>query len=293
MELDFSYVDLNDISEVVANIRPNTAMIWAESPTNPLLELVDLPALVAAVRTEEAARRARMPAATLGALPCGGRILVCVDNTFATAWNQRPLRLGVDLVMLSTSKYIGGHSDMIGGALITADTLLSQRLSFLKSRVGAVAGPFDAYLGLRGLKTLALRMERQCSNAQRVAEFLEGHPCILEAHYPGLPSNRFYDLCQRQMRTGGAVVTVRMKCRPGEEEMATMRHFFAGLRYWVLAESLGGVESMINHSATMSHGSMTKAERTEVGVHDTTLRLSVGIEDVDDLIRDLANALGD
>jgi len=280
MQMDFTYTNLNDLNTVCQNIRDNTRMIWVESPTNPLLELVDIAALVDAVRNFEREKNRT-----------GERILICADNTFATAWNQRPLRLGVDIVMLSTSKYIGGHSDMTGGALITSDAALSDRLNFLKSAVGGIAAPFEAYLALRGLKTLAIRMERQCSNALKVAQFLEKHPSVSEVYYPLLDSNPQVELCRRQMRSGGAVVTARIKAMAGKTEVETLRHFFAGLRYWVLAESLGGVESTINHSASMSHGSMSKEERAAVGVHDTTLRLSVGIESVDDLIRDLDHAL--
>ncbi|CAJ1400153.1 unnamed protein product [Effrenium voratum] len=195
-------------------------------------------------------------------------------------------------VMLSASKYIGGHSDMTGGALVTGDEAIAQRLAALAKSVGAIASPFEAYLALRGMKTLAVRMERQCSNAQRVAEFLEKHPQVTEVHYPGLTSHPQHELCMRQMRSGGAVVTVRLKgSADSESDLELMRRFFGRLQIWVLAESLGGVESMINHSATMSHGSMTKEQRAEVGVYDTTLRLSVGLEDIDDLLADLEHAL--
>ncbi|CAJ1437019.1 unnamed protein product [Effrenium voratum] len=194
--------------------------------------------------------------------------------------------------MLSASKYIGGHSDMTGGALVTGDEAIAQRLAALAKSVGAIASPFEAYLALRGMKTLAVRMERQCSNAQRVAEFLEKHPQVTEVHYPGLTSHPQHELCMRQMRSGGAVVTVRLKgSADSESDLELMRRFFGRLQIWVLAESLGGVESMINHSATMSHGSMTKEQRAEVGVYDTTLRLSVGLEDIDDLLADLEHAL--
>ncbi|CAK9027474.1 unnamed protein product [Durusdinium trenchii] len=279
MNLHFTFLDLNDVKSVCDQIREDTGMIWVETPTNPLLALVDIPRLVEAVA---AARQGK-----------GERILICADNTFATAWNQQPLKMGVDIVMLSASKYIGGHSDMTGGALVTADKTLADRLGALAKSVGAIASPFEAYLALRGMKTLAVRMERHCGNAQRLAEFLSQHPQISEVHYPGLPSHPQHSLCKKQMRTGGAVVTVRLKgaSSGGETDLDVMKRFFSKLRIWVLAESLGGVESMINHSATMSHGSMTKEQRAEVGVYDTTLRLSVGIEDVTDLIDDLNEAL--
>ncbi|GAB1440450.1 cystathionine gamma-synthase [Providencia sp.] len=260
------YVDLNNLEEIVVKIKENTRLIWIESPTNPLLELVDINAICSLAKKHN--------------------ILTCVDNTFATAWNQKPLELGADLVMLSASKYIGGHSDLIGGAVITSQEDLASRLDFLKTTLGAIASPFDAYLALRGLKTLALRMSAQCSNAQKVAEYLLTHPKVEQVYYPGLPSHPQYELGKKQMRTGGAVVTIKLK---GSIEEA--KAFLAKVTYFVLAESLGGVESMVNHSATMSHGSMTKEERENIHVYDTTLRLSVGIEDISDLLNDLETAL--
>ncbi|MBC8950026.1 cystathionine gamma-synthase [Xenorhabdus ehlersii] len=262
----FDYVDLNNLTEVEAKIKDNTRLIWIESPTNPLLELVDIKRICAFAKNYN--------------------ILTCVDNTFATAWNQKPLELGADVVMLSTSKYIGGHSDLIGGAVITHRNDLANKLDFLKTTMGAIASPFDAYLALRGLKTLALRMSAQCANALEIANFLQSHPSIEQVYYPGLPTHPHYSICQQQMRAGGAVVTIKLK--------GTLEHtkrFLSKLRYFVLAESLGGVESMVNHSATMSHGSMTKEEREEIGIYDTVLRLSVGIEDIRDLLADLEQAL--
>ncbi|SFN35723.1 trans-sulfuration enzyme family protein [Xenorhabdus japonica] len=262
----FDYVDLNNLTEVKAKIKDNTRLIWIESPTNPLLELVDIKSICA--------------------FATNYNILTCVDNTFATAWNQKPLELGADLVMLSTSKYIGGHSDLIGGAVITHRNDLANRLDFLKTTIGVIASPFDAYLALRGLKTLALRMSAQCANALKIANFLQSHPNIEQVYYPGLPTHPHYSICQQQMRTGGAVVTIKLK-----GELEDTKIFLSKLRYFVLAESLGGVESMVNHSATMSHGSMTKEEREEVGIYDTVLRLSVGIEDICDLLADIEQAL--
>ncbi|SIO35792.1 PLP-dependent aspartate aminotransferase family protein [Salinivibrio sp. ES.052] len=264
--LTVDYVDLNDLEAVTAVLTSNTAMIWIETPTNPLLELVDIQAISQFAKQHQ--------------------LLTCVDNTFATAWNQTPLTLGADIVMLSTSKYIGGHSDMIGGALITADEALAKKIDFAKTTVGAIASPFDAYLALRGLKTLDLRMHRQCDNAQQVAQALEGHPAIEAVFYPGLSSHPQHALCQRQMRSGGAVVTIQLKGTRVESE-----RFLGRLHYFILAESLGGVESMINHSASMSHGSMRADAREAMGVFDTTFRLSVGIEDSRDLIDDLLQAL--
>ncbi|EGU30335.1 PLP-dependent aspartate aminotransferase family protein [Vibrio scophthalmi] len=264
--LEFSYVNLNDLDAVTAEIRDNTALIWIETPTNPLLELVDVEAICDLAKQHN--------------------ITTCVDNTFSTAWNQRPFDLGADMVMLSTSKYIGGHSDVIGGALITNNPELATQINAYKTTVGAIASPFDSYLALRGLKTLDVRMERHCANALKVAKFLENHPKITEVHYPGLASHPQHALCQRQMKTGGAVVTIRLA--GGEEQV---RQFIAKLRYFVLAESLGGVESMINHTASMSHGSVPKQEREAMGIYFETLRLSIGIEDADDLIDDLQQAL--
>ncbi|MEQ5755730.1 aminotransferase class V-fold PLP-dependent enzyme [Providencia rettgeri] len=260
------YVDLNNLDEVKTKIKDNTRLIWIESPTNPLLELVDINAICSLAKEHN--------------------ILTCVDNTFATAWNQKPLELGADLVMLSASKYIGGHSDLIGGAVITQREDLASRLDFLKTTLGAIASPFDAYLALRGLKTLALRMAAQCSNAAQVAKYLSTHPKVEQVYYPGLPSHPQYELCKKQMRTGGAVVTIKLA-----GDIEDTKVFLSKVKYFVLAESLGGVESMVNHSATMSHGSMTKEERESIQVFDTTLRLSVGIEDITDLLNDLENAL--
>ncbi|HFF9515807.1 TPA: PLP-dependent aspartate aminotransferase family protein [Serratia marcescens] len=264
--MTFTYVDLNDPQAVNAAIQANTRLIWIETPTNPLLELVDIQEVCRIAKAQD--------------------IATCVDNTFASAWNQRPLTLGADIVMLSTSKYIGGHSDLIGGAVITNRQHLAEQLDFIKTTVGAIASPFDAYLALRGLKTLDVRMQRQCQNAQTIAEFLENHPAIVGVCYPGLKSHPQYALCQKQMRSGAAVVTVRLK-----GDIQSVKAFLPRLKYFVLAESLGGVESMVNHSASMSHGAMSREERESIGIYDTTLRLSIGIEDAGDLIGDLDHAL--
>ena len=260
-----SYIDLNDEQSLINTIQENTALIWIETPTNPLLELVDI-AKVCRIAKERA-------------------ITTCVDNTFASAWNHKPLEMGADMVMLSTSKYVGGHSDLIGGAVITNNEALASRLDFIKTTLGSIASPFDAYLALRGMKTLDLRMARQCGNALRVAQYLENHPAIASVYYPGLPSHPQHQLCRQQMRSGGAVVTATLK-----GDIQSLKRFIGGLHYFVLAESLGGVESMINHSASMSHGAMSKEEREAIGVYDTTLRFSVGIEHIDDLLQDLESA---
>lgn len=263
---EIDYVDLNNIDEVQAKIKSNTRLIWIESPTNPLLELVDIKQICQLAKQHN--------------------ILTCVDNTFATAWNQKPLELGADIVMLSASKYIGGHSDLIGGAVIVQREDLASKLDLLKTTLGAIASPFDSYLALRGLKTLALRMAAQCSNALEVAKYLSTHPKIEEIYYPGLPTHPQHHICKAQMRTGGAVVTIKLK-----GDIEDTKKFLSQITYFVLAESLGGVESMVNHSATMSHASMTKEERESIHVYDTTLRLSVGIEDITDLLSDLEKAL--
>ncbi|WP_145521601.1 trans-sulfuration enzyme family protein [Yersinia aldovae] len=262
----FSYIDLNDLEAVNNHIQENTRLIWIETPTNPLLELVDIEAVCQVARAR--------------------KVMTCVDNTFASAWNQRPLILGADIVMLSTSKYIGGHSDLIGGAVITNVHNIAEQLDFCKTTVGAIASPFDAYLALRGMKTLDVRMDRQCSNALKIAHFLEQHPKVLDVHYPGLESHPQHQLCKKQMRSGGAVVSIRLK-----GDITEVKTFISKLNYFVLAESLGGVESMVNHSASMSHGSMSKEEKENIGIYDTTQRLSIGIEDINDLKDDLDQAL--
>lgn len=265
---EFTYMDLNNEIELEQNRRENTRLIWIESPTNPLLRLVDIQIVCALARFHG--------------------ILTCVDNTFATAYNQKPLSIGADLVMLSTSKYIGGHSDLIGGAVIAKDLKLAKELDFIKTAVGAVQAPFDSYLALRGMKTLYLRMERQCANAKQVAEYLEQHDKVRTVYYPGLLSHEQFGLAKKQMRTGGAVVTIRL-----HGELKDANRFVSRLKYFVFAESLGGVESMVNHCATMSHGSMSKEAREKIGIYDTTLRLSVGAENIADLLADLKYALSE
>lgn len=261
-----SYVDLNDIAAIEAAIQDNTALIWIETPTNPLLKLVDLAAITAVARKHA--------------------LLTCVDNTFNSPWNQQPIRFGVDLVMHSTSKYVGGHSDLIGGAVVAATEELHKRLQYIAMSVGAIQGPFDSYQALRGLKTLDLRMQRQSDNAQQIAVHLEQHPAIEKVYYPGLPSHPQHDLCKQQMRCGGAVVTVQL--RGGLEEA---KHAVGRMQYFVLADSLGGVESMINHPFTMSHGSVPENEKLASGITEGLLRLSIGAEAVEDLIAELDYAL--
>ncbi len=261
-----SYVDLNDIEAIEASIQENTALIWIETPTNPLLKLINLQAVANVAKKH--------------------KILSCVDNTFSSPWNQRPIQHGIDLVMHSTSKYIGGHSDLIGGAVIAANKELFEQLQYVSMAVGAIQGPFDSYLALRGLKTLDLRMQRQSENALLIARHLENHPAIKEVYYPGLESHPQHQLCLRQMVSGGAVVSIRLIGNLTEVKAVIER-----LHYFVLADSLGGVESMINHSYSMSHGSMSSLEKEAAGITESLLRLSVGAESVEDLIAELDHAL--
>ena len=267
--LEFSFVDLSDPSRLEPALRPNTRMVWVESPTNPLLKLVDLAAIAEVTR-----RR--------------GILAVC-DNTFASPWVQRPLEHGFDIVVHSATKYLNGHSDVIGGvAVIHEDTALRDRLGYLQNAVGGVPSPFDAFLVLRGLKTLALRMERHCANALTIAQFLEAHPKVERVYYPGLASHPQKALADRQMhgRYGGMVTAV---LKGGLE---ASRRFLERCRLFALAESLGGVESLIEHPAIMTHASLPTDVRAELGINEGLVRLSVGVEDVDDLISELAEALG-
>ncbi|MCZ7565760.1 MAG: PLP-dependent aspartate aminotransferase family protein [Burkholderiales bacterium] len=267
--LEFSFVDLSDAARLEPALRPNTRMVWVESPTNPLLKLVDLGAIAGIAR-----RR--------------GLLTVC-DNTFASPWVQRPLDHGFDIVLHSTTKYMNGHSDVIGGvAVIREDQALRDRLAYLQNAIGGVPGPFDAFLTLRGLKTLALRMERHCVNALAVAEFLEAHPRVARVHYPGLASHPQKALADRQMqgRYGGMVTAVL------KGGLDASRRFLERCRLFALAESLGGVESLVEHPAIMTHASLPAKVRAELGIDDGLVRLSVGIEDADDLLAELADALG-
>jgi len=265
--LDFTYVDLASVDRLEAAIRPETRLIWVETPTNPLLKLVDLEAVAAIARKR-------------------GIVAAC-DNTFATPWVQRPLELGFDVVMHSATKYLNGHSDMVGGVLVVGENpALADQLSFLQNAVGAIQGPFDSFLALRGLKTLALRMERHCSNAMAVAEYLERHPKVERVIYPGLPSHPQFRLAEQQMDAPGGMITAFLK--GGLDEA---RRFLERVEIFALAESLGGVESLIEHPAIMTHASIPPENRAALGISDGLVRLSVGIEGEDDLIADLASAL--
>ncbi|MGH8170682.1 MAG: trans-sulfuration enzyme family protein [Steroidobacteraceae bacterium] len=266
---EVSFVDLTRPEALQAAIRPNTRLVWVETPTNPLLQLVDLPAVAAIARSQEL-------------------ISVC-DNTFATPFVQRPLEHGFDIVVHSTTKYLNGHSDCLGGAaIVRGGSPLAERLGYLQNALGAVPGPFDSFLTLRGIKTLALRMERHCANALAVAQFLASHPSIERVHYPGLPSHPQHALARRQMTGGyGGIVTAVLKGTLDDARRMLERcHLFS------LAESLGGVESLIEHPGLMTHASLPAAMRASLGIGDGLIRLSVGIEDAHDLITELKEALG-
>jgi cystathionine beta-lyase/cystathionine gamma-synthase len=266
--IEVSYLDLNDLGMLEAAVRPNTRLIWIETPTNPTLRLVDLEAIARIAK-----RRG---------------VLCAADNTFASPYIQRPLEYGFDLLVHSTTKYLNGHSDMVGGvAVVGSNTALRERLSFLQNAVGAIQGPFDSFLALRGLKTLALRMQRHCTSALTIAQWLERHPKVARVYYPGLPSHPQHALAKRQMRAFGGMIACDLK-----GTLDDARRFLERCRLFALAESLGGVESLIVHPALMTHGSVPADVRASLGIGDTLVRLSVGIEDCDDLIADLAAALG-
>lgn len=265
--LRFSFVDLSNLKNLEEAIRPETRMIWVETPTNPLLKLVDLWAVA------EIGRRRG--------------ILTVADNTFASPFIQRPLECGFDIVMHSATKYIGGHSDMVGGVVVVGDNAeLAQRIAYLQNAIGAVAGPFDSFLALRSLKTLPLRMQRHCENAMQIATWLELQSQIERVYYPGLASHPQHALAKRQMHQFGGMITAVIK-----GGLETSRRFLERCEIFTLAESLGGVESLIEHPAIMTHASIPVETRRALGIHDGLVRLSVGIEDAVDLIEDIQQAL--
>jgi cystathionine gamma-lyase len=264
--LDFSFIDLNDASALKAALKPNTRMIWAETPTNPMLKLVDLAKVAAFARKH-------------------GLILV-VDNTFCSPILQRPLELGADLVLHSATKYLNGHSDMVGGVVVAGGRELAEQMAFLQNSVGAVAGPFDAFLALRGLKTLPLRMKAHCEGALELANWLQKHPSIERVVYPGLKSHPQHALARRQMDGFGGIISAEVK---GGIKKA--RRMLERCELFALAESLGGVESLIEHPAIMTHASIPAANRRRLGISDSLIRLSVGVEDIADLRAELDAAL--
>jgi cystathionine gamma-lyase len=265
--LTFDFVDMSDIGTVEKAIKPNTKMIWVETPTNPTLRLADLAAIAKLAKKRG--------------------ILTASDNTFASPYTQRPLEQGIDIVVHSTTKYLNGHSDIVGGCAVVGDNKdLADRLAFLHNAVGAIQGPFDSFLALRGLKTLALRMERHCSNALKIARWLEGRKDVERVFYPGLESHPQHALAKAQMAAFGGIVTVVLK-----RDLAGTKRFLERCKLFTLAESLGGVESLIEHPAIMTHASIPEDQRKVLGISDALVRLSCGVEDADDLIADLERAL--
>jgi cystathionine gamma-synthase len=259
----YDVVDMTDLSSFRAALREETRVVWVETPTNPLLKVIDI--------------------AAAAELAHGGGALCVVDNTFATPYLQRPLELGADVVVHSVTKYLGGHSDLVGGAVVTNDDALADRLAFLQNAVGAVPGPMDCYLALRGVKTLALRMEAHCRGARRIAEFLSQHPRVTKVYFPGIPGHPGFEVAVRQMKDFGGMVSFEVGSR--DEALRVVQ----GTELFFLAESLGGVESLIEMPAPMTHASVSDSP---LAVPDTFVRLSVGIEHPDDLVADLERALG-
>ncbi len=264
--IEFSYVDLRDVENFKRAIKPNTKMVWIETPTNPTMKLVDIKATSSHARSKG--------------------IWSVVDNTFMSPYFQRPLDLGADIVLHSTTKYIGGHSDIIGGALVCSDDAIAERLGFLLKSIGAIASPMDSYYAMRSLKTLALRMRQHETNAREIAAYLEKHPKVAKVAYPGLKSHPQHALACEQMSGFGGMMTMYVK-----GGIAESRRMLESVRVFQLAESLGGVESLIEHPAIMTHASIPPEARKALGIDDTMVRLSVGVENVEDLLRDLGDAL--
>ena len=265
--LDFTFLDLNDMAALKAARKPNTRMIWAETPTNPMLTLVDL--------------------AKVGAFARKHGLLFVVDNTFCSPILQRPLEYGADLVLHSATKYLNGHSDMVGGVVVAGENkALAEQMAFLHNSVGAIGGPFDSFLALRGLKTLHLRMRAHCAGAQEIAGWLEKHPAVERVIYPGLKSHPQYALAKKQMDGPGGIISVEVK-----GGLRKARRMLERCELFALAESLGGVESLIEHPGIMTHASIPAANRKKLGISDGLIRLSVGVEDVRDLRDELADAL--
>jgi cystathionine gamma-lyase len=265
--IEFSFIDMTDIHLVEQSIKPNTKILWIETPTNPLLRIIDIRSIAKLSKQKG--------------------ILCAVDNTFASPYLQQPLSLGADIVMHSTTKYLGGHSDVIGGAVASNNEEFMEKIRFQVKTTGAVPGPMDCYLTLRGIKTLHVRMERSVENAKKIAAFLNNHPLVEHVHYPGLQNHPQFELAARQMKDSGAMISFSLKNNTTEKAF----HVMSATKIFTLAESLGGVESLISHPASMTHGSIPKELREKAGLSDSLIRLSVGIEDVEDLITDLDMAL--
>jgi len=263
----FHYVDLNDASKIEKYFSVNTRLIWIETPTNPMLNIIDIKTIASAAQKHN--------------------VLFAVDNTFATPYLQRPLDLGADIVMHIVTKYLGGHSDLVMGALIVKNSELANRLYFIQNASGAICGPQDSFLALRGIKTLHVRMQRHCENAEKVAHFLKHHPQVDMVYWPGFKDHPNHRIAKKQMDDYGGMISFSVKGKRMEEAISVVRK----LQLFTLAESLGGVESLAGHPATMTHGSVPKIEREKIGITDSLIRLSVGIEDIDDLIADLEQAL--
>jgi cystathionine beta-lyase len=261
------FVDMHHTDRVAELITPNTKLIWIETPTNPMLNVIDIPAIVALAKDKG--------------------ILVCVDNTFASPYLQTPLDMGADIICHSATKYLGGHSDVILGAVIVKDKALADQLHFIQNASGAVPGPHDCWLVLRGIKTLHIRVDRSCDNAEVIADFLSQHPAVAKVNFPGLASHPDHELAKKQMKRFGAMVSFSLK----EDSIEAANKVLSGTHLFSLAESLGGVESLIGHPATMTHASIPIEERRKTGVSDSLIRLSVGIEDIEDLLEDLKGAL--
>lgn len=265
--LDFTFVDLTDANKLEQEIRPSTRMVWVETPSNPLLKLIDLEAIAKIARAHN--------------------LISVSDNTFASPWGQRPIEFGFDMVIHSATKYLNGHSDMVGGVIVVGENKeLADQIAFLQNAVGAIAGPFDSFLALRGLKTLALRMERHCANAMEIATWLNFEAKVASVSYPGLETHPQHELAKRQMRGFGGMITIVLRT-----DLEGTRRFMEKTELFSLAESLGGVESLINHPALMTHGSIPPEIRTSLGITDSLVRLSVGVESVSDLMEDLRVAL--
>ncbi len=266
--IKFHFIDMKDLAVVKKHINANTKMIWLETPTNPTMQIIDIAACAKLAKEH--------------------KLICAVDNTFASPYLQNPLALGADIVMHSATKYLGGHSDVIMGALCLSNDDLYTQLAFIHNSCGATPGPMDSFLVLRGLKTLHIRMERHCFNGRKIAEFLKTHPKIDKLYWPGFPDSQNHDVAKKQMKDFGGMISFSLKGNKQEDAFKIA----SSMKVFSLAESLGGVESLINHPATMTHASIPKEERDKAGVVESLLRLSVGIEDIDDLIADLKQALG-